>query len=72
MDQDYPLNQCLVPVRGLTRPSIPPPVHWTFPKSHGFLSSLDMCMIRVCDSEECDHGVGTGVNTTKLSQTLGL
>ncbi len=31
---------------------------------------VGVCMLRVCDSEESEHGVGAGVNATVLSATL--
>ena len=31
---------------------------------------VGVCMLCVCDSEECEDGVGPGVNTTMLSGTL--
>ena len=31
---------------------------------------VGVCMLCACDSEERDHGVGAGVNTTMLSETL--
>ena len=29
-----------------------------------------MCILRVCDSEEREHGVGAGVSVTIMSETL--
>ncbi len=31
---------------------------------------MGVCMLCVCDSEECEHGVGGGVNDTMMSETL--
>jgi hypothetical protein len=31
---------------------------------------VGVCRLCACDSDESDHGVGTGVNDTMLSETL--
>ena len=31
---------------------------------------VGVCMLCACDREECEYGVGAGVNATMLSETL--
>jgi hypothetical protein len=31
---------------------------------------VGLCVLYVCDNEECDHGVGASVNVTMVSETV--
>jgi hypothetical protein len=33
---------------------------------------VEVCMLCACDSEEREHGVGTGVNATMLLERIGI
>ena len=37
--------------------------------SSGHVGGTRLCMLCVCDSQECEGGVGVGVNGTMLSET---
>ncbi len=41
-------------------------------RSVGVVVRAGVCILCVCDNEECERGVGTGVNGTMLSETLKI